>query len=144
MVEKNPYDNIDPEVYQNRRYKDRKQKYIYEHWKPFTSAVITKYSKDSIVLDLGCGPGDDTFEMAKYAKKVFGVDSSKRMLDYAKRKYPGINFIYSDATDTPLENNSVDVVFSLGLLEYIKNKEKLMREIYRVLKPGGVSVISST
>jgi ubiquinone/menaquinone biosynthesis C-methylase UbiE len=144
MIGKNPYDNIDPEVYVNRKYKDQQQKYLYEHWAPFTSAVIAKYSKDSIVLDLGCGPGDGSFEMAKYAKEVIGVDSSKRMLYYAKKKYPGISFIYADATDVPLEKNCVDTVFSFGLLEYVRNKEKLMKEIFRVLKPGGISVISST
>ncbi|TSC95191.1 MAG: methyltransferase type 11 [Parcubacteria group bacterium Licking1014_1] len=140
MIEKNIYDNIDPEVYEKRRDKNQIEKYQYEHWQPLISAVIAKYSKGSIVLDLGCGPGNHSFEMAKYAKQVFAIDSSKRMLDYAKVKYPGIHFIYADAVDTHLENSCIDVIFSFGLFEYA-NKEKLMKEISRVLKPGGISVI---
>lgn len=144
MIEKNVYDNINPEDYENRRYKDQKQEYIYEHWESFVSDLIAKYSKDSVVLDLGCGTGDNSLKMVKYAKKVYGIDSSRRMLDYGKKKYSKINFIYADATDIPLDNNSIDVVFSFGLLEYVKNKKKLIKEINRVLKLGGIAVISST
>lgn len=142
--EKNPYDNIEPEVYQNRKYKDRKQKYLFDHWETYTADLIAKYAKNSVVLDLGCGPGDRTFEMVKYAKQVLGIDSSKRMLDYAKKKHQEIRFIYADATNVPIDNNSIDAVFSFGLIEYIRNKEALVKEISRVLKPGGVGVISST
>ena len=141
MIEKNIYDNIDPKIYEARTRKNQIEQYQYEHWWPLVSDTISRYSKDSVVLDLGCGPGNHSFEMAKYAKKVFGIDSSKRMLDYAKSKYPGIHFIYADATDIPLENGSIDIVFSAGLFEYVKNKENLMREILRVLKPGGISII---
>lgn len=144
MIEKSPYDNIDPVVYQNRRYQDRQQKYLHEHWEPFTSALIAQYVKDAVVLDLGCGLGDRSFEMKKYAKKVLAIDSSKRMLDYARANYSGVEFIHADATDIPLQAHAVDVVFSIGLLEYVRPKEKLISEISRVLKPGGVAVIAST
>ncbi len=143
-MEKNVYDDIDPEVYESRRGQDQKQEYLYEHWEPFVSDLIVKYSKGHIVLDLGCGTGKYSFEIAKHAKKVFALDSSERMLDYAKKKYPEMKFIYADATNTPLEDNSIDVVFSFGLLEYVKNKEKLIKEISRLLKHGGTAIVSST
>src|SRR3989344_7581649 len=117
MVEKNIYDNIDPGDYEKRRGKNQIEEYQYEHWWPLIQASIAKYSTDAVVLDLGCGPGNYSFEMAKYAKEVFGVDSSKRMIDYAKSKYPRINFILSDATNIPLLNNSIDKLFSFGLFE---------------------------
>jgi len=142
MVEKNEYDNIDPEDYENRRSQNSKEEYLYQHWEPLISNVIVKYSKNCVVLDLGCGPGNYTNLMAKYAKKVVGIDSSKRMLSYAQKKYPKIDFIFADAGNTGLENNSIDTVFSFGLFEFA-DKEKLIKEIHRVLKFGGISVISA-
>jgi ubiquinone/menaquinone biosynthesis C-methylase UbiE len=142
MIEKNLYDSTDPWAYENRRNQNSREEYLYEHWEPVISNFIIEYSKDSIVLDLGCGTGNYSFKIAKYAKKVFAVDSSKRMLNYAKSKYLGVNFIYADATETPIENNCIDTVFSFGLFEFV-NKEKLVKEIFRVLKPNGIGVISA-
>lgn len=137
----NIYNNINPEDYEKRRNKNQIEEYQYQHWYPLISEAIQKYSKDAVVLDLGCGPGEYTSKMAKYAKKVFGVDSAERMIEYAKKNYPEINFIKSNAESTPIEDKSVDVVFSFGLFEYVESKEKLMKEISRVLKPGGIAVV---
>jgi len=141
MPEKNNYDNIDPKDYETRHKKNQKERYLYDHWEPLFIAAIDKYSKNLVVLDLGCGPGNYAFLMSKLAKKVFAIDSSKRMIDYAKGKYPGIDLIFADATNTPLQSNSIDTIFSFGLFEFVDRK-KLMKEISRILRPGGKVVIS--
>jgi ubiquinone/menaquinone biosynthesis C-methylase UbiE len=141
MDKENIYDSIDPEGYEKRNKKNSTEEYIFEHWNPVIMEAISKYSKNSVVLDLGCGPGSYSFEMSKYAKQISAVDSSERMIKYAQKKYPKINFIFADATSVPLKDKSVDVVFSFGLFEYVENKKKLAMEISRLLKPGGIGVI---
>lgn len=140
MIEKNIYDDINPGDYDKRQGENPIEEYQYNHWHPLISSAIEKYSKNAIVLDLGSGTGKNCFEMIKYAKKVFGIDSSKRMVDYAKQKYSGIEFICEDATDTSIQNNFIDAIFSFGLFEYV-DKKRLIKEIHRVLKSSGVCVI---
>jgi len=139
-MSKNLYDNIDPKKYEEKQEASCREKYLYEHWSPVILSFIKKYSKNSVVLDMGCGSGNYSFEMKKYANKVYGIDSSKRMIDYAQNKYPGIDFILGDATHTILKSESIDTLFSFGLFEYT-NKKNLMREMYRILKKEGVGII---
>jgi ubiquinone/menaquinone biosynthesis C-methylase UbiE len=141
MFKDNLYDDIDPKEYEERWKSTPRERYLYEHWVPIISSLIKKYSKDSIVLDMGCGSGNYSFEMKKYAKKVFGIDSSERMISYAQKRYLGIDFVLGDATCTTLEKESVDVVFSFGLFEYVK-RDIILGEIYRLLKNNGIIVFS--
>lgn len=140
MLKESIYDKINPELYEKRQQDDSREKYLYDHWYPAIESLIKRYSKNSIVLDMGCGSGNYSFEIKKYAKQVIGIDSSKRMINYAKNKYQGIDFIYANALNIPFENNYFDVVFSSGLFEYV-DKDKLTSEMSRVLKSGGVGII---
>ncbi len=141
IMEPNIYEQIDPDVYRQRGQANEIESYQFQHWRPRILDAIAKYAKNAVVLDLGCGPGADCFEMKKYAAKVYGVDSSQKMIEYAKATYPGIDFIHADAAATTLQTGSIDTVLSIGLFEYAADKQRVMQEISRVVKPGGMAVI---
>ena len=110
--------------------------------------------KGDTVLDVGSGLGIDSFLAAAAATecgKVIGIDMSSKQVNHANRRAKqrgatNVEFIEADMeTHIPLEDNSVDVVISNGAFCLAPHKERALREIYRVLKPGGhISICTTT
>ncbi len=101
--------------------------------------------KDSsgIVLDLGCGTGNYTVELFKRSFKVIGCDVSKEMLRIAKNKLPEVVLIRANAYKLPFKKDSFDIVLSITMFEFIKNPEEILKEVYRILKPGGKFILGT-
>lgn len=106
--------------------------------------------KGDTVIDLGSGAGNDCF-IARMETgetgKVIGIDFSPRMLEKAranalKRGYSNVEFIEGDIENMPLPDNSADVIVSNCVLNLLPEKDKIFKEIYRVLKPKGHFCIS--
>lgn len=98
-------------------------------------------------LDVGCGTGNYTIELAKRGLKATGIDSSEEMLAWAeekaRRKGLEITFQRGDAMNLPFPESSFEMVISNGLLCFLKEPEKALIEMHRVLKPGGRLVIGT-
>ena len=97
------------------------------------------------VLDLGCGVG----EFAKYfsdngAKSVMGIDISEKVLEYANKNNNADNIEYRKMDIVNLDKlaEKFDVVFSDMVVNYIEDYNKLLKDIYNILKPGGILVFS--
>lgn len=101
--------------------------------------------KDKVVLDIASGSGYGTQMLAKYAKKVYGVDVSEEAIEYSKANFGAENVEYKvgDGESIPLEDNSVDVVVTFETIEHIKDYNRFMDEVMRVLKPDGVAIVST-
>ncbi|MCB0738346.1 MAG: arsenite methyltransferase [Bacteroidetes bacterium] len=102
------------------------------------------------VIDLGSGAGNDCF-VARHETgsegKVIGIDFSEPMLAKARENadklgFNNVEFRYGDIEEIPVANNVADVVVSNCVLNLVPNKENVVSEIYRVLKPGGHFSIS--
>lgn len=93
----------------------------------------------ALVLDTCCGTGDFTKIISKLypSAKVIGLDFSVNMLRLAKLKNPKGVFIRADCTNLPFKDNNFDYITSAFGLRNIKNREKAIAEIYRVLNYGG-------
>ena len=87
------------------------------------------------LLDVGCGRGEHLREFEKLGYQVKGVDSSKEAKGLSEDLEVEIVDIEKELF--PYKDGSFDVVFSKSLIEHLNNSENLMREAYRVLKPGG-------
>jgi len=93
------------------------------------------------VLDIGCGIGNYLEELLQRGCSVTGIDISINMLQLSKarlQKYssnPPLSL--ADIEKLPFNNNKFDLVFCVGVLEYLKTDEKALSEISRILKPGG-------
>jgi arsenite methyltransferase len=104
--------------------------------------------KSEVVLDLGCGAGLDLYFYAKVIRengKIYGLDISEYMVAKAKANMSmmGIKNVeirrgYSD--NLPFQDIFFDVIASNGIYNLSPDKEKVMREVFRVLKPGGRTV----
>ena len=90
-----------------------------------------------ILLDVGCGKGCFCISANNRGVQVVGVDFSEVALDYAKSLKQNIEFILADAHFLPCKDQFFDYVVCLGSLEHFSDKEKVLKEISRVLKPDG-------
>jgi arsenite methyltransferase len=101
-----------------------------------------------VVLDLGCGGGLDLYFYAKAIGskgKIYGLDISEDMVNRAKEnmkktKMENVEIHRGESDNLPFNNNLFDVVASNGIYNLSPNKEKVMKEVYRVLKPEGRTV----
>lgn len=97
-----------------------------------------KLPKGSKILDLGCGRGEFLRGFIRCGLNGYGVDQSF----IAKSVCPEAEILQSDLENEPLpyDDNSFDVIFSKSVLEHFYYPEKLVTEIYRVVKPGGLVI----
>ena len=99
---------------------------------------------NKIVVDGGCGSGKFSATIARLgAKEVIGVDIGERGLEFARgqaQKVPYGNrmrFRHGSLLSIPLENNSVDMVWSNGVIHHTLDYDKCVEEFSRITKPGG-------
>lgn len=88
------------------------------------------------ILDLGCGTGHLTNQIAGAGARVTGLDISQAMIEQARRNYPDLEFVQADAADFRFAE-PFDAVFSNAALHWIKPPEAVVECIARALQPGG-------
>ena len=88
------------------------------------------------VLDLGCGTGGLTAEIAAAGADTVGIDASTAMIARAKELYPGLRFEVAGGEDFTVET-PVDAVFSNAALHWMSPPEAVAAAVLRALKPGG-------
>ena len=115
-------------------------------WEQFEERVAMDLLPPAVhrVLDLGCGPGRLAASLSRRATHVLGVDLSPAMIVLARAQaHPGnVHYCVMDATRTALESERFDAVISLGMFEYLSDPAPFLREMLRILKPGGVTVFT--
>lgn len=102
------------------------------------------------LADLGCGGGDLCVEAARLGMNATGVDIAEGMIEQATRAANALEpkvgshlqFVLGDVLASGLPEASFDAVTGLGLIEYLPEDGPLLREAYRLLRPGGVLVVS--
>jgi len=88
------------------------------------------------ILDVGCGTGQLTAEIAKSGAHVVGLDNSEDMLRQARENYPALKFVLGDAAKFRFEE-PFDAVFSNAALHWVKDAAPAAESIVLALKPGG-------
>ena len=96
-------------------------------------------------MDIGCGDGNFTVLMAKSlrAKEVYGVDISEKGVEMAKRKGVKAFKVDVDEENLPFNDNYFDVVTALEVIEHLFDPDHFLEEVYRVLKPNCIFVLST-
>lgn len=107
----------------------------FEEWAPLVRP-------GSLVLDIGCADGLSTFDIARFDVEVIGIDVSGESIRIAseraeQRKFENATFMVADANSLPFGDRAVDYVFCYGSLHHVPDPERTLREIARVLEPGG-------
>ena len=96
------------------------------------------------VLEVGCGAGVDLARFAKGGAQVTGVDLAASAIHLARANFDqqGLDgrFQVADGEHLPFADNSFDLVYAHGVVQYTANARQLVRECHRVLKPGGQAI----
>jgi trans-aconitate methyltransferase len=95
---------------------------------------------NEVILDLGCGTGELTRQIADAGAKVIGIDNSPAMIEKARKSFPDIDFHVMEATSFTFDF-PFDAVFSNAVLHWISEKEKVIHQLSTCLKKGGRIVV---
>jgi len=96
------------------------------------------------VLEVGCGEGRGVELLAPMADNFVGIDKIHLVIEHLQKKFPEVDFRQLVIPPfTGLNDNEFDVVVSFQVIEHIKDDLEYLREIYRVLKPGGKALITT-
>jgi len=87
------------------------------------------------ILDLGCGDGQLTRRLQEMGVHVLGVDASAEMVTAARER--GVEAEQVQAESLPFRDATFDAVFSNAVLHWVRGQDEMMKQVYRVLKPGG-------
>lgn len=110
----------------------------------FTLEMIeSRVARGSKILDVGCGTGHLAGELMRRGYQAWGVDLSEGMVRFAQEHYGADRFQVGDIERIPFPDNTFDGIVCLGVVEYLSRDEEALREMWRVLKPGGVAVITT-
>jgi 2-polyprenyl-3-methyl-5-hydroxy-6-metoxy-1,4-benzoquinol methylase/glycosyltransferase involved in cell wall biosynthesis len=115
----------------------------HEHYHRYLFAA--RYCVDKDVLDVASGEGYGSSLLSQVARQVIGVDLDQASVDYANRTYlsQNVSFKQGDAVELPIADGSVDVVVSFETIEHFAEHKRFLLEVTRVLRPGGLIVVSS-
>ena len=99
--------------------------------------------KPNSILDIGCGPGNSTYQLKKYFPKahLLGIDQSQDMLAKAKMTYPDLSFQEANIPNDLGSLDSYDLIFSNACLHWIRDHSTLLPKLINQLNDHGVLAV---
>lgn len=112
-----------------------------EHYARYLFAA--KLCKGKRVLDLGCGTGYGSAELARTAASVCGIDIAEEAVAFAQANYKGVDFRQASCTAVPFPDSSFDVIAAFEVIEHLTHWRMLLDEARRLLRPNGLFLVST-
>ena len=123
-------------------------KYLFKKRFRFVEDYIKNTARGNFkrAVDIGCGIGFFLPIISSYANKVVALDYSGDILNYArfmaeKKNINNVDFVRGSISSLPFPDNSFDLVVCMSVLEHFKNPEEPLRELKRILAPGGLLIV---
>lgn len=106
--------------------------------------VLSRYKLNRL-LDIGCGDGNFTVLMARVCgtEEIYGVDVSERAVELARAKGIKCYRVDVDTEKLPFSDNFFDAITALEVIEHLFDPDHFLEEVRRVLKPGGLFILST-
>ena len=129
-----------------RAFFDEVERYRYKEYAPWMPRVMEfEKFRGARLLEVGCGMGTDLLQFARGGAYCTGVDLTPRSIEITRHRFKLYgadgNFMISDGERLPFRSESFDVVYSNGVLHHTPDTAGSIREVHRVLRPGGVAKI---
>ena len=145
---------IDPDAIASHARRRFRSEYDYALFEYYRSAKVFKVLEQAgvavggSILDAGCGGGGMPLSFAEEARQVVGIDLAPRFGDAghrlaAERGFKNLHFARADGQALPFPDASFDMVLSHAVIEHVADAALYMRELARVLKPGGTMYLST-
>lgn len=129
-----------------RQYFDEVERVRYQDYAPWMPALMgfDKFA-GARLLEVGCGMGTDLLQFARGGAVCTGIDLTPRSIAITRHRFAlygeRVDLMISDGERLPFANDSLDVVYSNGVLHHTPDTAGAIREIHRVLNPGGVAKV---
>lgn len=135
------------EITEDLEYFQKVEDHRYDEYGPWMRGFYQYHNHQNVkLLEVGFGQGTDLVQYAKGGAEVYGVDLTERHYNLAKKNFEvrGLqaNLTLTDANELPFEDGFFDKVVSFGVLHHTPDIEICVKEVHRVLKPGGTFIIS--
>ncbi|MFX1377211.1 MAG: class I SAM-dependent methyltransferase [Promethearchaeota archaeon] len=102
---------------------------------------LTLIDSNSLILDMGCGTGNYTAALKKFANNVIGIDLSLAMIEKAMSKFPNLEYINGNVINLPFRSDFFDGLYVIQVIHHIMDKFVFLKETYRVLRKNGFIAI---
>lgn len=106
---------------------------------------LSSLPSGKVVLEIGCGNGTGAKLIKKYfsPKEIYAVDLDERMIKLAKENNTdsSVHFEVGDVSNLKYKSNQFDAIFDFGIIHHIPNWKDCLKELKRVLKPGGELIL---
>lgn len=108
-------------------------------------AFAARLARRKRVLDIACGMGYGSAELARVAHRVTGLDVSPEAVQAASAQYraPNLTYLCASAEEIPLPDSSFDLIIAFEVIEHLHNWPRLLSEAKRLLAPGGQFIVST-
>ena len=127
-----------------REFFDEVERHRYQEYAPWMPSVMgfDQFAGKEL-LEVGCGMGTDLLQFARGGARCTGVDLTPRSIELSRLHFAlyheRARFLLADAERLPFADESFDVVYSNGVLHHTPGTPEAVREIHRVLRPGGTA-----
>ena len=129
-----------------REFFDSVERHRYTEYAPWMPSVMGfKQFPGKRLLEVGCGMGSDLLQFARGGALCTGVDLTPRSIEISRHRFSLYgergDFVLSDGEHLPFADESFDVVYSNGVLHHTPDTAGAIREVHRVLRPGGTAKV---
>lgn len=129
-----------------REFFDEVERHRYQEYAPWMPSVMGfNQFNGARLVEIGCGMGTDLLQFARGGAHCTGVDLTPRSIEISRLHFDlyrmRADFVLSDAERLPFADESFDVVYSNGVLHHTPGTAEAVREVHRILRPGGVAKV---
>ena len=122
------------------------EKYRYQEYAPWMPRVMGfDQFRGARLLEIGCGMGSDLLQFARGGARCVGIDLTPRSVEITRHRFKLYDaagaFMIADGEHLPFASETFDVVYSNGVLHHTRDTAGAIREVHRVLRPGGTAKV---